>query len=66
MRIHADPDPSQTYQLIVPCSWLRVRFRIPNTDPDPGQPKSMRIHADPGPQHWFPAFATFEDIVMQS
>jgi hypothetical protein len=25
----------------------------------------MRIHADPGPQHWFPAFATNEDIVMQ-
>jgi hypothetical protein len=21
-----------------PCSWIRIRIRIPNTDPDPGQP----------------------------
>jgi len=20
------------------CSWVRIRIRIPNTDPDPGQP----------------------------
>jgi hypothetical protein len=29
-----------------PCSWIRIRIRIPNTDPDPGHPTqcgSMRI-----------------------
>ncbi len=40
-----------------PCSWFRIRIRIPNTDPDPysqygsksgsRRAKSMRIHADP-------------------
>jgi len=30
-----------------PCSWIQIRIRIPNTDPDPGQPWAVlriRIH----------------------
>ncbi len=35
------------------CSWVPIRIRILNTDPDPGQLNYLQIHADldQDPQH---------------
>ncbi len=41
-----------------PCSWIRIR--IPNMDPDPGQPKN----ADPNPHHGYECLALCNEMCV--
>jgi hypothetical protein len=35
--------------------WIRIRIRIPNAYPDPGDKFNADPDTDPDPKHWFQA-----------